>query len=131
MEAARATNCPQHPDTIQTADLDELERKSSRRHQLRLKAFAGANEDRLMAVGLQLPRHRQQRHHMPARSSAGHHDGCHHLFHPQYPECSLTLSNMPRQMSVLIKELPPALIIGSGMPLVGPMPSTTLMLISA
>jgi hypothetical protein len=34
-------------------------------------------------------------------------------------------------MSVLSNELPPALIIGNGMPLVGPMPSTTLMLINA
>ena len=48
-----------------------------------------------------------------------------------HPECSLTLSSIPRQISVLINELPPALIIGSGMPLVGPMPSTTLILISA
>jgi hypothetical protein len=49
----------------------------------------------------------------------------------QYPECSLTLSNIPRQMRVLINELPPALIIGSGIPLVGPIPNTTLMLIRA
>ena len=45
--------------------------------------------------------------------------------------CSLTLNNIPKQTSVLNNELPPALIIGSGIPLVGPMSSTTLILISA
>ena len=122
---------PQHAHPVQAANFDELERKTRRRHQLRLKAVARADEDRLMAVGLQLSRHREQRHHVPTRPSAGHHDCCHPCAIAQYPECSLTLSNIPRQMSVLISELPPALIIGSGMPLVGPMPSTTLMLISA
>ena len=99
---------------------------------LRLKAGARSDEDGLMAARLQLARHREQRHHVPARPSAGHHDRRHPCSSiRQYPECSLTLSSMPRQISVLISELPPALIIGSGMPLVGPMPSTTLMLISA
>ena len=48
-----------------------------------------------------------------------------------HPERSLTLRSIPRQIMVLIRELPPALIIGRGMPLVGPRPKTTLMLISA
>ena len=76
-QLGQRSNCPQHPHAIQAANVDELERKSSRRHELRLKAFAGADEDRLVAVGFELPRHREQRHHMPTRSSAGHHDGCH------------------------------------------------------
>ncbi len=68
-----------HADAVQSADLDELERKTGRRHQFGLEAVARADEDGLMAVGFELSRHREQRHHVPARSSAGHHDGRHRL----------------------------------------------------
>ena len=79
---------PQHPDPIQPADLDELERKSGRRHQLGLKAIARTDEDRLMPVGLQLARHGEQRHHVSARPSAGHHD-CRHPFPYSMPISSV------------------------------------------
>ena len=47
-----------------------------------------------------------------------------------YPACSDTFISMPSEASVLSNELPPELISGKGIPLVGIMPSTTLILIS-
>ena len=44
---------------------------------------------------------------------------------------SLTLNNMPISSKVLSKELPPLLMKGKGMPLLGSKSSTTLILISA
>jgi hypothetical protein len=48
------------------------------------------------------------------------------MFHPA---CSLTFIKIPRLAKVLTRELPPELIMGRGIPLVGIMPRTTLMLI--
>ena len=48
-----------------------------------------------------------------------------------HPACSETFSRIPSDASVTSSELPPKLIIGSGMPFVGTMPSTTLILKNA
>jgi len=64
---------------------------------------------------------------VPSGSTAGHHKGQGQL----YPSFSLTLNNIPSEASVLKSELPPKLIMRRGKPLVGAIPTTTLMLIKA
>src|SRR6476659_8966596 len=51
------------------------------------------------------------------------------LRHADHPTCSETFIRIPSDASVHISELPPELIIGSGMPLVGISPSTDVIFI--
>jgi len=133
----QSAQAARHADTVESANLDELQRKSGRRHQFGFEAGSSADEDALVAPRLQLSRHGEQRKHVPSRPPSGHYNRRHlrsFAFirgQENHSECSLTLNNIPRHISVLINELPPALIIGSGMPLVGPMSSTTLILMNA
>ena len=103
--------------------------KSVGRHQLRFHAAPRSDEAHRVTPRAQFARHGQSRHHVAARASARHHEG--RGLKRRHPSCSLTLNSIPRHVSVLSSELPPKLIIGSGKPLVGPMSSTTLILINA
>src|SRR5437879_3118299 len=108
--------------------------KSFRRHHSCLHPALGAHKKRLMPAFPEFPRHGKQWNHMAAGSASRHqehfprhsnrHPGSVHLLHPA---CSETFIRMPSDASELTSELPPELIMGSGMPLVGIMPSTTLM----
>ncbi len=112
---------------LQTTHLNPLDRESGGRDQLRLETALRPDEHRSMTVLLEHTSHRQSRSDMTSRVAARH-DEVGRLLHP---ECSPTLSRMPRQVSVLNRELPPELIIGRGIPFVGAMSSTTLMLMKA
>src|SRR6185436_14024032 len=124
-EHAERRNCSAQSHPLQSADLDPLDGKSRLRHQRRFQPALGADEADAMTAPRELARHRQRRNHVSPGAAAGHYEACFH------PSCSLTLSNIPSDASVLSSELPPKLIIGSGKPLVGTMSSTTLILSKA
>ena len=99
-------------DAIEPADLDPLDRKIFRRHQFRFQSAAHADKQYTMATCAQFARHRQRRKDVASAPAAGHDKTVGHL----HPSCSLTLSSIPSDVSVLNSELPPKLIMGSGKP---------------
>src|ERR1700744_5101655 len=106
------------------AHVDLLQLESGGGHETILDAALGSHKQHSMSLSTYLTRHGDRRDHVAAGSAAGHYEQAH-------PACSATLSRIPSAASVTRSELPPKLIIGSGIPLVGIMPSTTLILKNA
>ena len=86
-------------------------------------ATLGSDKLRGMSEPRDLTRHCNRRNDVTACTSSSHNKG--------HPACSETFIKIPSETSVTSNELPPKLIMGRGNPLVGKIPSTTLMLKNA
>ena len=108
------------PEILDAAHANHLQGKSGGGNQTRFHAALRADELGLVPGARDLSRHRNRRNDVPSCAPPAITKG--------HPACSDTFIRIPSDTSVTSRELPPKLIIGSGNPFVGKIPSTTLIL---
>ena len=128
--ASSARERAREPDAVERQDRQQLERIAGLRHEPRLEAARACPTKTTRVAGVaptQLVGHRDPGKQVAAGAARRDQDRAPRAQSP----CCDTLSTRPTPKSVNTSDEPPALMNGSGMPLVGSSPSTTLMLMNA